>query len=226
MYIYYVYAYIRNSDTNTAKAGTPYYIGKGKGRRAYTKHPGITLPSKSNIIIVESNLSEIGALAIERRLISWWGRKGNNTGILHNKSSGGFGNNNTVGVSYKPRTNTHSQAISNSKKGSIWYYNIHSFDEMQSKTTPDETWVKGRSPKTKHGGKIGEYSKERSIKISKSNKGRVAPNLGISHSEEVKRKISGSMKGKKRKPHSEETKIKIRESNIRTHKIKKNLMYN
>lgn len=90
-YIYYVYAYIRAKNTSTGKAGTPYYIGKGKDDRAYKKHSVSVPKDKSKIVILEKCLSEVGALALERRLIKWWGRIDNKTGVLHNKTNGGDG---------------------------------------------------------------------------------------------------------------------------------------
>jgi len=92
MYIYYTYAYLRSKDSDTAKAGTPYYIGKGKGNRAYQNHRYHKPPNnKSKIVFFETNLSEIGALALERRLIAWYGRKDLGTGILNNLTGGGEG---------------------------------------------------------------------------------------------------------------------------------------
>ena len=98
--IYYTYAYLRSKDSKTAKAGTPYYIGKGKNNRAFTKHKGISIPNdKSKIIFLETNLSNIGALALERRMIRWFGRKDIGTGILLNRTDGGDGGN---GMSRSP----------------------------------------------------------------------------------------------------------------------------
>ena len=83
---FYVYAYLRKKDN------TPYYIGKGTEKRAWTKHSNISVPKDlSKIIVLEKNLTEVGALALERRYIKWYGKKIDNTGILLNRSDGGDG---------------------------------------------------------------------------------------------------------------------------------------
>lgn len=110
---FYVYVYIRSSDSVTGKAGTPYYIGKGSGTRANHRRRNTTVPKNvRNILILEQNLTEVGALALERRYIRWWGRKDLCTGILHNKTDGGDG---TSGILKSSETkNKISQSVKNS----------------------------------------------------------------------------------------------------------------
>lgn len=74
--------------------GSPYYIGKGRDKRAYKKNPvEIKAPKdKSQIIILFGGLSEQEAFDIEMRLIEKHGRIDLGTGCLRNRTNGGEGN--------------------------------------------------------------------------------------------------------------------------------------
>jgi hypothetical protein len=83
---FYTYSYNRVD-------GTPYYIGKGKGDRAYNRaaHCCARCPKDRARITVQYWESEEKAFEMEKWYISLFGRKDNGTGILRNMTDGGEG---------------------------------------------------------------------------------------------------------------------------------------
>ena len=67
MNIYYTYAYLREDLT-------PYYIGMGKGRRAWDKRHNVSLPPKERIQIIKEGLTREEASSLEIELIATYGR--------------------------------------------------------------------------------------------------------------------------------------------------------
>jgi hypothetical protein len=181
---------LRSKDSAIGKAGTPYYVGKGKGRRAYdTKHSVPVPKDKNNIVFVLNNLTEEQAFQNEIDFISWYGRVDSGTGILRNLTDGGDGPSGAI------RSEETKRKISESNKGELNYmFGKHHSVESRRKMS------EANKGNTKMLGKT--HSEETKRKMSEAHKGKT-------HSEEHRRKMSETKKGKTR---SEETKRKISEA--------------
>lgn len=83
---YYTYLWLRED-------GTPYYVGKGKGNRAFTRHRRCKnlVPPPVERILIQEFPNEDSAFTAEVFLIAFYGRKDCGTGILRNLSNGGEG---------------------------------------------------------------------------------------------------------------------------------------
>jgi hypothetical protein len=83
---FYTYLWLRED-------GTPYYVGKGNGRRAFIHHKTHCehRPKSNARIFVQYWESEDKAFEMEKWYISLFGRKDAGTGILHNRTDGGQG---------------------------------------------------------------------------------------------------------------------------------------
>lgn len=158
---FYVYAYIREN-------GSPYYIGKGTGRRAYQKnkktHKFVNVPKKEKIIILFNNLTEEFALKKEKELILKYGRKIDG-GILVNITEGG--EKGFPCMKGKKHTEESKKKMSESHKGKT-------------------VWNKGLVGVQTH----NDETKQKLSKKAKGNKSRT----GQKQSEEEKRKKSESLK--------------------------------
>jgi molecular chaperone DnaK (HSP70) len=192
---YYTYAYLREDKT-------PYYIGKGKGNRAYIRGKKDTKPpkDKSRIIFLKQNLTETEAFRHEMYMIDVFGRIDLGTGILRNMTDGGEGSSN-------PSEETRIK-MSESQKGKIFSeeHRRKLSEAHKGKTTSEEhrrklsEAHKGKTTSEDHKRKISEANKnpseETKRKMSEAHKGQIPWNKGKILSEETKRKMSEAKKGK------------------------------
>ena len=198
---YYTYAYLREDKT-------PYYIGKGTGKRIYSKQRSIKPPKdKSRIIFLKKNLTEEEAFKHEIYMIDVFGRKDLGTGILYNMTDGGEGSSGCIPSEESRRK------MGDARKGENHYLYGKSLSE-ETKTKMSEAH-KGRTPSEESRRKMSDarkgktHTEETRRKISEANKDKNHPNYGKTLSEETKRKMGDARKGR---THSEETKRKLSEA--------------
>jgi|688.fasta_scaffold255090_2 hypothetical protein len=87
---FYVYLFLRHD-------GTPYYVGKGTGRRQWEGSRRINMPKDLNRNLrILDQMTEEDAFAWEKLLIAVYGRKDLGAGILCNLTDGGDGTSGNV----------------------------------------------------------------------------------------------------------------------------------
>jgi hypothetical protein len=182
---YYTYAYLR-------KDGTPYYIGKGKDNRAYSKKRSIRPPGDTNrILILKENLTEEDAFKHEIYMIGVFGKKING-GILHNITDGGEGvsgmkhtdiSKEKIGRAFRGKklTPEHVEKIRNCKWGNSWNKGKTISQEQREKIRQTMLGVKHtpeRRRRQSEAHKGVKHSPERCAKKSLSTIGRKWYNNG------------------------------------------------
>jgi hypothetical protein len=187
---YYTYLWLRED-------GTPYYVGKGSGNRAFVSHPlrgkMYKAPPKE-LIIVQYFESEGDALFTEKFLIALYGRIDLKTGILRNLTDGG--EDPPIG-SHKD----HNHSVESRKKMSeshkkLWDDPVYA-DHMSEVHKGQSSWV-GRkhseeSKKKNREAHLGKKQSENSIKR------RVLALTGQKRSEEIRNKLKKAQQKRREK---------------------------
>lgn len=145
---FYTYAYLRED-------GTPYYIGKGTGKRVYDNYKRtVKCPKdKKRVLFLKKNLTEEEAFKHEIYMIAVFGRKDLGTGSLFNFTNGGEGTSGYIHTEEckkimssfkkgKSLTAGHREKLSKVGKGIKWWNN--GVIEKKFYENPGNEWIQGR----------------------------------------------------------------------------------
>ena len=110
----------------------------------------------------------------------------------YNMTAGGEG---ISGMTPYIRTKEIKEKLSSSKRNKKWIYNKETLEEKQiylhEISEFNENWKLGRSPRTHHGGKRGEYTKERAEKLAAWRRENTTTGMtGKKHTKETKETMS------------------------------------
>jgi hypothetical protein len=191
---FYTYAYLRRD-------GTPYYIGKGRGKRCYYNGGrSVSAPPKDRILLLKTGLTEREAFRHEVYMIKVFGRKDIGTGILRNLTDGGDG---TTG--FVPTKETRKK-LSEAGKGNTKRKGVPHSPEAKVKLREASLGrrhseeVKEKIRQTQIGKVVSEQTRE---KLRQAHLGKVVSEQtkekmrGRSPSEETRRKVSQKMRSYK-----------------------------
>lgn len=205
---FYSYLWLRED-------GTPYYAGKGTGKRAFRSlgHGSLNCPKDRARILVFSMLSEAEAFESEMALIELFGRVDLGTGFLRNLTMGGDG---VRGYCW---TESHRAQVSKRLKGKPQSLKLVAKRAKALKrywdSNPD-CEVRNAKISEKSRRWFAEHSKEE-IQARKAKMTR----LGHKHTPETRAKLAEARKGQtpnKGHRHTEETKQKMRLAHQRRRK--------
>jgi hypothetical protein len=169
---FYVYAYLRSQASMHGPKGSPYYIGKGKGMRAFTRgKKSVPRPrDKACIVFIQEGLTEQEAFSLEKYCIALYGRINTNTGILRNLTDGGEG-----ASGAKLSIETRAKIAARQRGNQIWLGKRHSQETID---------------KLAHINRGKKLSLETKAKISLALQGEKNPFFGKRHTPEVTVKMT------------------------------------
>jgi hypothetical protein len=172
---FYTYAYLREDKT-------PYYIGKGEGRRAYSKCHTVFVPPPERILFLKKNLLEEQAYQHEIYMITVLGRIDLGTGILRNKTNGGDG--------------TRGMLLTEKQRNDISVRQLGEKNHFYGKKHTAKT--KRKMSESQTGEKHAMFGKNHKLeskkKISQSIRGENHPLYQKGHSKETKLKMKENFK--------------------------------